>query len=191
MGQGVWISDDQGLTWTQAADRAEIDGTMSSASEHDGLIVAAGQAGQSDITELPYLVWTSSDAGETWHRSEVDAGPSGLAFGSDGRILMSAYIGASGSESAIWTSFDGALSWSKGVNRPCCITGLTSTPTGYVATLRDEPFVLKSADAETWTEQTIDIAGITCCVQGRWLPSFGLILTVNGDSVLLGPNPYP
>jgi hypothetical protein len=60
-----------------------------------------------------------------------------------------------------------------------------------VATLRDEPFVLKSADAETWTEQTIDIAGITCCVQGRWLPSFGLILTVNGDSVLLGPNPYP
>ena len=191
MGQGVWISDDHGLTWVQAADSAEIDGTMSRAAEHDGLIVAAGQTGQSDITELPYLVWTSSDAGESWHRSEVDAGPGAVAFGPDGRVLMSVRTGPSESESAIWTSLDGAQSWSKGPNQPCCVTGLISTPTGYVATLRDKSFVLESADGETWTQQAIGVGGITCCVEGRWLPSFGLVLAVNGDSVVLGPNPYP
>jgi len=191
LGQEVWVSDDHGLTWVQAADRAEVDGTMGTAAEHDGLLVAAGQAGQSDITELPFLVWTSTDAGETWDRSEVDAGASDLTFGPDGRILMSVYAGASGSESAIWTSFDGGDSWSEGANQHCCITGLTSTPTGYVATFRAESFVLESADGETWTEQPIGVGDITCCVEGRWLPSFGLVLAVNGDSVVLGPSSYP
>ena len=191
LGQEVWVSDDHGLTWVQAAGRAEIDGTMSRAAEHDGLLVAAGQAGQSDITELPFLVWTSADAGETWDRSEVDAGASDVTFGPDGRILMSVYTGASGSESAIWWSLDRAQSWSEGIVQPCCITGLISTPTGYVATLRDKSFVLESADGETWTEQAIGVGEITCCVEGRWLPSFGLVLAVNGDSVVLGPNPGP
>ena len=191
LGQEVWVSDDHGLTWVQAADRAEVDGTMFTAAEHHGLLVAAGQAGQSDITELPFLVWTSTDAGETWDRSEVDAGASDVTFGPDGRILMSVRTGTSESESAIWTSFDGANSWSAGGNQPCCITGLTATPTGYVATFRDESFVLESADGETWTEQPIGVGDITCCVEGRWLPSFGLVLAVNGDSVVLGPNPYP
>lgn len=191
MGQEVWVSDDHGLTWVQAADRAEVDGTMGTAAEHDGLFVAAGQAGQSDITELPFLVWTSSDAGETWHRSEVDAGASDVTFGPDGRILMSVYTGESGSDSAIWTSVDGAQSWSEGTVQPCCITGLISTPTGYVATFREESFVLESADGETWTEQAIGVGDITCCVEGRWLPSFGMVLAVNGDSVVLAPNPFP
>ena len=190
MGRGVWISDDRGLTWAQAADGAEIGGTMSRASEHDGLIVAVGQAGQSDITELPFLVWTSSDAGETWHRSEVEASFSGVTFGSDGRILMTGASSSEASMSAIWTSFDGARSWSESPTQACCITGLISTPTGYVATF-DKSFVLTSADGETWTQQAIDVGEITCCVVGRWLPSFGLVLAVNGDSVVLGPNPYP
>jgi len=190
-GQGVWISDDHGLTWVHGADRAEIDGTISRAAEHDGLIVGAGQAGQSDVTELPFLVWTSSDAGETWHRSEVDAGASDVIFGPDGRILMSVRTGESESESAIWTSFDAANSWFEGGNQPCCITGLTATPTGYVAVFRDESFVLESTDGETWTEQAIGVGTITCCVEGRWLPSFGLVLAVNAASVVLAPNPLP
>jgi uncharacterized protein YjbI with pentapeptide repeats len=136
----VLLSDDQGLTWQEAAvekpSGAEV-ASVAALAHHDGVLVAVGFIGYdcSDPNSLCYDflggVWRSTDAGLSW--TLVDAptlapGPEStitdVTVGPDGFVAVGRVYGPAPNSGLVWTSVDG-LQWSEGIALPSSSGGFT------------------------------------------------------------------
>jgi photosystem II stability/assembly factor-like uncharacterized protein len=182
VGTGIWASDDGGLSWTRTVDFASLAGTLYAVDGRDGLIVAAGDGGNGDLSAPPAFAMVSSD-GLAWDRVVLnpDGGAHAVAIGASGRIVVGGH--STGSDMVVWLSDDAGRSWET-VRPPvdCCLSDLVATPAGFVAAASSSfEGALRSPDGRTWTATAFgggldDVA---------WGPRFGLS-GASETAVLLG-----
>jgi photosystem II stability/assembly factor-like uncharacterized protein len=191
VGSAIWVSDDRGRTWSEAASREKLDGTASSIDGGADLLLAAGRRG-SDVVNPPALAWISRDNGETWERIELDeaGGATGALVTSSGEMLVSGYDAMSGAGSILWSSEDGGSVWTERNlgDATCCSTGLVETPTGIVIGVDGQPSgVLASTDGQSWALEPVGFR----MREVAWTPTFGLLAVTDDSEIAFGPEPHP
>ncbi len=152
----------------------------------NGVIVAAGDGGNGDLTAPPAIVMLSSD-GLNWERNvlDADAVARSVAVGPSGRIVVA---GHRNTDLLTWVSDDTGATWEGTITAAaCCAADIVATPNGYVIAA-DGAFegALLSSDAMTWQQRQLDSALIGV----DWGPHFGLT-GASKDRILLGPVPAP
>jgi hypothetical protein len=184
---GIWVSDDAGRTWRQAAGNDSLGGQVYDLHTVEERIWAGGFGGT--VTTQQPVVWSSDDRGLTWER--VPLGGEGtvthFANAPDGNVHA---LGAVG-ESAVAWAVEGS---SREVSELgfCCIRDAAGTPTGLVAAVvpysGGGTYVASSRDGITWSTETPDVPELTGL---SWSDRHGLLATSDLGDVILGPVPYP
>jgi hypothetical protein len=185
IGASVWVSEDEGLTWTEHITQDEWGGRAFDAEARDNMIVAVGQAGTSDIVQLPGSAWVSTDSGGTWRR----------ALAAERSVLGSATIMANGdlivaSGSEVWRSVDGGESWATSTAPTCCGGEVVSTPNGLLALMRVEAEpsrMAASTDGSVWSHAGAVPVPVRDAI---WGTQFGLV-AVGQVTVGFGPDVLP
>lgn len=169
VGNAVWASEDRGATWTQVSDAASIGGTLRTVDSRGGVLVAAGDGSQGELTEPPAIVLISAD-GITWERTVLDPGARArsVVIGATGRIIVGGQLHG---VLHIWTSDDNGASWSSSTEEGrCCAADMAASDAGYVAGANGIfEGALTSLDGITWVGTPIQ-GGL---VAVSWGPSFG------------------
>ena len=182
-GHGVWSSDDGGATWRESTTVADLRGTIFDLAVSDGLLVAVGGAGTSDIIEPPAVAWVSADRGDSWDRREIGGSfASAVAVTEDNWLAL----GTDASGTTTWASTNGGESWTQTSIGDCCPSDLVATPTGFVVLVDDGGVLVARPDAAAWSPIDADFDFVT----GTWTPQFGLVLATR-TTVVLAPNPFP
>lgn len=161
-GEGVWISDDGGLSWTDATDAALFDVAASTATfdavvveleARGDLLIAVGGSPDphADVGPGETHAWVSRDAGTSWDRHSLDDAdpaavgtwPRAVEIDESGIIMIIGWsLGMPPSdptvdtpmEQVMWRSEDLGATWDL-VPHPdveCCVLDIVGTPTGWV-----------------------------------------------------------
>jgi hypothetical protein len=185
---GVWISDDDGRTWTPSPANGGLGGSIQDLAYDGDRLVAVGYSGEMFGDKVP-VMWTSTNGGASWDRTEI--GASGAAYhvllATDGGPLI---LGSRETEVTVWRHALG--DWADRGIGVCCVTGATSTPTGFVAVGRPysggPAYALASEDGDAWIGEDLAFDELR---RVSWSSVAQLIATTDSTSVVLGPAPYP
>lgn len=162
-GEGVWISDDGGLSWTDATDAALFDTGASTATfdtvvveleARGDLLIAVGGSPDphADVGPGETYAWVSRDEGTSWDRHSLqDADPAtygtwprAVEIDESGTIMIIGWsLGVRPSdpgvdtpiEQVMWRSEDLGETWNL-VPHPdveCCVLDIVAIPTGFAS----------------------------------------------------------
>jgi hypothetical protein len=201
-GNGVWVSSDGGLSWTDAVDAATFDGVVHELEARGDLLVALGgsMAPYDDVGPGEAYAWVSRDEGTSWNRHPLDDGnpatggaaARAVTIDESGTIMTITWsIGASSDpgstavEFVMWRSDDLGETWSV-MPHPdveCCVLDIVATPTGWVIATYEtadagDASVLRSTDGSDWT---VEDPGVNPRAIA-WTPTFGLV-ALGDDSI--------